>query len=166
MRSTQPHSPLFHLVDPVHSHSYAGDKVLPTFHLGRSVREWAVPAPCLPLLPPHHCLLSDLHICSRPSHYCWFQCYRCSISYSTALPATLSDADDMTDVLLQLQQFQFDKYWKMARPRPLPDHLQLYRCTEGIQQQGQSPRFFSPYCSPMTLSSMYGYFWMQWTPSR
>lgn len=96
MGSIQPRSPLVHLVQPVHSHSHARDNVLPTFDLGKSVREPTVPVLCLPQLPDHHCLLSGLHICSRPSRYCWFQCYHCSTSHRIVLPATSSGTDDRT----------------------------------------------------------------------
>ena len=51
---------------------------------------------CLLQLPHHHCLLSGRHVCSRPSHYCWFQCYHCSTSHRTVLSAASSGADDIT----------------------------------------------------------------------
>lgn len=37
--------------------------------------------------------------------------------------------------LLQLEQFQFDRYWKMARARPLPEYLQVYHCTQEVHQR-------------------------------
>lgn len=144
MGSTQPRSPSFHLVDLVHFHSHARDDVLPTFHRGRSVREPTAPALCLP--PSHPTAASCQVSTSAPAPLTTAgfsaQSLQHFSSYCAASYLVQCWWYNVRQVLLQLLQFQLDKFGKMARSRLLSEYPHVYHCIQEVRQQ-REPLHFS-----------------------